>query len=717
MSLTPGIESEIRNFEAELARFRRGELGPERFRAFRLAFGVYGQRQPGVQMVRVRIPAGIVTGGQLAALARIAEEYADGKLHLTTRQDVQLYHILLERVGDLFRDLARAGLTTREACGNSVRNITACPLAGAAGDELFDVRPYALATEAFLLRNPANQQLARKFKISFSACPEDCAATAIHDIGLVGRIVTERGRARAGFRVLAGGGLGAVPLAAETLDEFVPAEDLLATVKAVIAAAALHGNRRNKARARLKFVVHREGIAWFRARVGEIREGFSADERAEADLARHVPEAFRPVRAAHAAGRFPAAVRVPPVGGPGTEGIPADWLSRNVRPHRDPARVIVTVKYPLGDIPAADARRLGELAVRFSRDAARLTIGQALVLTDVDRAALSRLHAALSGINAADAAAGTALDVTSCPGAASCSLAITASKGLAGAIRTGLSGEDPQDLDGVSIKVSGCPNSCGQHHVADIGFHGIVRRVGGRQLPAYQLHVGGRIGNGTARIGRTGPRIPAKNAPAAVRTLFALHRSEGAVGETLSDFLHRLDGDRLAAALAPLAEPREGDDTAFVDWGESAPYAAEVATGECAGAGADASADRLGPVADEARQAAAFIGNGQWADAAATLGRFRFSLARVVLEALGKRTETDYETLWTYRTEVIDRGHAGERWNDFHAAARKLLARREPDPEAVRQLHGEAGLLLAEARVVLGTLLAAAARRTADVAG
>lgn len=717
MSLTPDIESEIRNFSAETDRFRKGELGPERFRAFRLAFGVYGQRQPGVQMVRIRIPAGMVTGGQLAAIADIAEEFANGVAHLTTRQDVQLYHIPLARVPDLFRSLAHAGLTTREACGNSVRNITACPLAGVAADELFDVRPYALATEAFLLRNPGNQQLARKFKIGFSACPEDCAATAIHDIGAVGRVVTEGGRARHGFRILVGGGLGAAPFAAETLSEFVPVGELLSVVKAVITASALHASRRNKARARLKFVVHREGIAWFRDQVAAIRAEFSSGEREEAELFPYVPETLRPIHAAHAAGTLPRPTRVPPVGGPGTEGIPGGWLRRNVRSHRDPARAIVTVKYPLGDIPARDLRKLGGLAVRFSRDAARLSIGQALILAEVDRSDLARLHAELAGIGAADPVAGTALDITSCPGASTCSLAITASKGLAVAIRAELSGENPETLAGVAIKVSGCPNSCGQHHVADIGFHGVVRRVGGRQLPAYQLHVGGRIGNGTVRIGKASRKIPAKGAPAAVKALLALHRSEGATDEVLSDFLYRLPEERLDAALAPFSEPDAGDESAFVDWGESVPYVAEVAAGECAGAGTDASADRLFPAQDEVRQAGAFISHGQWVDALATLGRSRFTLARILLAAAGKRTETDYETLWTYRTEVIDRGHAGERWNDFHAAASKLLARRDPDPGAVRRLYGEAALLLEEAIGVLKTLSDLAARQTADVTG
>lgn len=715
MSLNEEVESEIRNFESELARFERGELGPERFRAFRLAFGVYGQRQPGVQMVRVKIPAGIATGGQLAAMADIAEEFAGGVAHLTTRQDVQLYHVPLARVPGLFRALARAGFTTREACGNSVRNVTACPLAGVAADELFDVRPYALGTAAFLLRHPGTQQLARKFKAAFSACPEDCAATAIHDIGAVGRVVTEGGRTRYGFRIVVGGGLGSAPFVAESLSEFVPVEDLLGVVKAVVAASALHANRRNKARARLKFVVHREGIAWLRRRVAEIVEGSTPEERAEAEISRYLPPDLRAVHAGYAAGRPAAAVAgVLPVR---VAGVPEEWLGRNVRPHRDPARAVVTVKLPLGDVPSAGLRRLGELTRRFSRDEARISIGQALVLPQVERADLARLHAELAALGGAAPVVGTALDVTSCPGAASCNLAITASKGLAGALAEAFAAEDPRDLAGVSVKVSGCPNSCGQHHVADIGFHGVVKRVGSRQVPAYQLHLGGRAGREGGRIGRAGLKLPARNAPAAAREVLALYRRERKAGEPLAGFLDRFPAEKVDAALAPFARVREEDAATFVDWGAAEPFEAHVAAGDCAGAGTDAASDRLAPAEEELRQAGRFIANRQWADAAANLGRLRFTLARALLEVLGKKPETDYETLWEYRTEVIDRGHAGEGWNDFHARAERLLALREPDPAAVERLHGDASALLAESRGTERVLAGLARRPAADVAG
>src|SRR3989454_6438465 len=298
IALPPEAEREIENFEAETARFLAGELSPERYRAFRLAQGIYGQRQPGVQMVRVKIPSGALSGRQLHRLADISERYSTGVCHLTTRQDMQFHFVQLADVPQVMRLLAEAGLTTREACGNSVRNVTACPLTGFIAEELFDVQPYAIAAFAFLVRNPFCQQLARKFKIAFSSCPEDCAATAIHDIGAVGRVIAPgsgpagREETRYGFKVLVGGGLGSTPFTAQVLSEFVPVGDLLPTIKAILKVFSDLGNRKNKMKARIKFVVHRLGIEDFRSRVAAALAELTEAERQEAAVPLYVPERF-----------------------------------------------------------------------------------------------------------------------------------------------------------------------------------------------------------------------------------------------------------------------------------------------------------------------------------------------------------------------------------------------------------------------------------------
>src|SRR5262245_16035722 len=291
-SVPPDAAREIDNIEAEIHRFLRGELSPERFRAFRLGHGIYGQRQPGVQMVRVKIPSGVLNGRQLRRLADISEEFSTGISHLTTRQDFQFHYVPLPRVPHLLRLLAEVGLTSREACANSVRNITACSLTGVIAEEAFNVQPYSLAAYAYLVRNPFCQQMARKFKIAFSACPEACAATAIHDIGALGRVREENGRATYGFWLVAGGGLGSTPFTAQTVAEFVPVEDLLPTIKAILKVFSDLGNRRSKMKARLKFVVHRLGIRKFRDLVEQARSALTPEERAEADITAYLPRSF-----------------------------------------------------------------------------------------------------------------------------------------------------------------------------------------------------------------------------------------------------------------------------------------------------------------------------------------------------------------------------------------------------------------------------------------
>src|SRR5262245_23852094 len=435
---------EIDNIEGEIQRFLRGELSPERFRAFRLGHGIYGQRQPGVQMVRVKIPSGVLNGRQLHRLADISEEFSTGVSHLTTRQDLQFHYVPLERVGHLLRLLAEVGLTSREACANSVRNVTACPLAGVIAEELFNVQPYSLATFAYLVRNPFCQQMARKFKVAFSACPEDCAATAIHDIGLLGRVAEEDGHLRYGFKVVVGGGLGSTPFVAQVLEEFIPLEDLLPTLKGILRVFTDLGNRRNKTKARLKFVIHKIGIERFRDAVTAAKQAMSASERQEARLHHYVPPRFAELVAGHLEGRleipeFRPDQRLATASRSGTQDFDGDafarWRSCSVRAHRDPGRLVVTVLFPLGDLDAPRLRAVAGLVTTFSEDEARLAREQNLVLPSVRREDLPGLYAALASFGMADAGVGTALDVTACPGADTCAIGITSSKGLTRALR------------------------------------------------------------------------------------------------------------------------------------------------------------------------------------------------------------------------------------------------------------------------------------------
>jgi sulfite reductase (ferredoxin) len=707
------IEAEIRNFESEMDRLARGELSAERFRAYRLSFGIYGQRQPGVQMVRVKIPGGILDARRMETIGRLAVEFGHGIAHVTTRQDVQFHHVQLERVPNLMRELAAVGMTTREACGNSVRNITACPVSGRIADEWFSVTPYASATMRYLLRHPFCQLLPRKFKLAFSGCPEDCVATAIHDIGLRGRVRERLGRLEAGFEVAVGGGLGTVPFLAQTLDPFVPVESLLEIVHAVLAVFSDEGNRRNRLKARMKFVVDRLGIEVFREQVTLARAGLTPAERDEAELSRWMtPEEWGSAER-HLRGelRRPRPARIPV---PEKNGDPAYalWLSRNVRAHLDPARALVTVPFPLGDIAGARLCELGELVRGHGHDEARTTIDQNVILPEVEWVDLPRLYAELSARDLAGADTGTARDVVSCPGADTCGLAVTASKRLAVAIREELDRLDPAHtssaLDGVTIRISGCPNACGQHHVGQIGLHGVAKKVGTRLVPHYQLHLGGRIGYGQSALGEALHKIPARHVPAAVRALLEAFAAEAPATMAFPDWARGLASGRLDGILAPhltlTSEEVEGDGGR--DWGQSEPFHTDdIQTRHNL---SDPGEDRFLHAEAELGISEAFLARGQTGDALAQLYRGVLSIARVLLEPFRKRPDSDRETVGELRARVIDRGRMSDAWNDTYARVRSLRERKSPDPADVRAAQAEARAVLAEGRDAYPQLLAIA---------
>lgn len=698
------IASEIDSFEEEIGRFRRGETPKERFGAYLRSFGIYGQRQPGVQMVRIKIPAGDCTAAQLRELGMLAGDIGHGTAHFTTRQDVQLYFIPLERVPDLLRRIARCGLTTREACGDNVRNVTCCPLAGVLAEEWFDVTPYAHAVTHYLIRHPFCQRLSRKFKIAFSACPEDCIATSIHDIGLRAAVREEDGRLRAGFRVASGGGLGTTPFLAKALADFVPLEGLLPLLHSILVVFADQGNRRSRAKARLKFVVERLGVEAFRREVEAASNAMSAVEREEADLRYWVRESDRSRVQADLEGRLhpPSLSAAPYVAENGDFPL---WMQRNVRAHRESDRAIVTVQLPLGDIEGRRLCGLAELVAGYAGGAARTTIAQNLVLPSVPRERLRALFHDLENLSLSGSEVGTARDVVSCPGADSCSLAITSSKGLARAIQEVLAPMDPV-LAGISIKISGCPNACGQHQVGNIGLHGAAKKVGGRLLPHYQLFLGGRIGNGDSALGDPVQKIPARRTPDAVRALITAYADARSASESFPDWVGRTSRREIADLLAPfLIPPDADDDSAARDWGSEADFNTDAIQAKTLAA-ADPGEDRFGHVETELRDVEAFLAREQAGDALAILYRSLFTSARVLLAALDKQPDSDWEVLHELRAHVIDRGYAGDDFNELLEEVRRLRERKVPRVEGVSAALDSARELLPEFREVLPLLLA-----------
>ena len=555
---------DIDDFVEKLEAFERGELGPDQFRAFRLTRGVYGQRQDDEQMIRVKIPAGLIGKEQLEALADVGDRYARGLGHLTTRQNVQFHFVKMKDAEAALRRLDEAGLTTREACGNSVRTVTACEVAEVCSGAAFDVTPYAEGLTRLFLRHPMSGSLPRKFKVAFSGCARDCAYGAINDLGFVAEVRDgERG-----FKVLAAGGLSTTPQAALTLHEFVPAAEIGRVGEAILRVFFHMGNRENKHRARLKYVLRKLGEAGFREAYGRHRAAVDAEAAGELKLP-EVPQ------------RTPA----PPVvdGAPPAPGYLA-WRAASVVDQKQDGYAAVYARLFLGDMTTAQMRALGDVIERFGDGTLRLTIDQNLLIPWVDGRSLPALHRALDALGLARLGIHTANDVTSCPGASSCNLAVTASRPLAAAIAERLDQADARELAairGTTIKISGCPNSCGQHHVADLGFHGGAKHVSGTTIPVYQLHLGGGVGADGARFGRQVVKIVARRVPDAVVALMRLYDAERQEGETPSAFFRRVDPKRVTATLGDLvtAAPVETD---RFDIGETQGFQVDTKDGECA---------------------------------------------------------------------------------------------------------------------------------------
>ena len=593
--LTFANEAEIDEFAATLARFERGEIGADEWRAFRLVRGTYGQRQTAdANMIRVKIPQGAIAASQMRALADVADRYSRGFGHITTRENVQFHFLALHDVELAMRDLAAAGLTTREACGNSVRNVTACPYAGASADEAFDVTPYAEALTRHFLRHPLSAALPRKFKIAFEGCSRDHAKTSIHDIGW--RAVVRDG-AR-GFRVLVGGGTATLCASGHTLYEFLPAGEMLDVAEAIIRAYHRRGDYQHKQRNRMKFLIRAIGWDAFRAEfelaLAEVRAAGGCPLPFDpASPPAEAPPSWRR-SAAPSVDEVALRASASELRGPGIHPVMpnaevsggfARWRQTNVLSQRDTRYVMAIATVPLGDVTGAQFRLLADLAEAYADGSARLTPTQNLVFRWVDRNVVDALYERLAAAGLGLADAERLADVTSCPGAESCKLAVTQSRGLGRALGDHLRAtralvDLAPDLD---VKISGCPNGCGQHHIAGIGFQGGLRKVDGRAVPQYFVMLGGGVDGGGATFGRVVAKIPARRCTAALDRLVQLFADERTAGEDPRAFFRRVPLARVKTLLADLetmtTESAAVDD--YVDLGESAAFVPETMEGEC----------------------------------------------------------------------------------------------------------------------------------------
>lgn len=579
-------------FVNTLARFERGEIDSAAWRAFRLVHGTYGQRQEGTHsMLRVKIPQGVLRADQLETIADVAKHFSRGFAHLTTRQNFQMHFIPLERVGDAMTQLAAVGLTTREACGNAVRNITAPATAGVAADEVFDVTPYARALTRYLLRHPLSSSLPRKFKIAFSGGGNDHAFVNVNDIGFTAGIVD----GKRVFRVTVAGGTAILCRSGRELFAALPADQIFGVAEAVLRLFHARGDREHRHKNRLKFLVQQIGWDAFAAEVLQIFSGlqaaplpFPADDPPRDEET--PPTEYAPAPTASALHKLVAE------DAPHGPGIVPRYLPRldvnqrflrtNVSPQKQAGYSLVTITVPLGDLSHGRLLALAQLSRAYSDGTVRTTHGQNLLLRWVPSSRVAALAGALASLGLDGADPGSLADVTSCPGAETCKLAVAQSRGVAQLVSSHFAVHSERQagrLDALGpapVHVSGCPNGCGLHHVAAIGLQGGMRKVAGRPVPQYFLYVGG---DGT-HFGRVVAKLPARRVPAAIERLIDLYRQQRADGEDAAAFFRRVEGAVYKALLADLEGMTEADATPldFVDLAETTEFAPTAGEGECA---------------------------------------------------------------------------------------------------------------------------------------
>ena len=573
-------------FEAILAQYLGGEIEEDAFRIFRLNNGIYGQRQGGHnQMVRVKIPWGGLLPDQLELMADLADAYSRGWGHITTRQNIQFHYVQLEKVPEVMRRLATVGMTSREACGDTVRNIQGCHLAGACPHEKLDVTPWAEAAYRHFVRNPLGQRLPRKFKINFAGCATDCGQAMFNDVGVIATTRTlEDGSVERGFRVFVAGGLGANPHPALALEEFTPRDELMPTLEACLRVFNNHGNRDNKLRARMKWLVDTLGWEDVQARIIKERRLLLGSSSWPGGIPAEVEKS----------GDAPAGAAVDVAPTPMGQGVPVAitrkdpferWDDTNVVRGAAKGTVSAIAYARLGDVTSEQFRALAAIQRQMGLEV-RLTNRQNVAFRGLTEEQLPVLYERLDAIGMAEPGAELVRDVVTCPGADTCNLAVTQSRGLGAAIGDKLEEEGLAEVGGLRINISGCTNSCGQHHTSDIGFFGAERRAHGRSAPGYQMLLGGYVGQEQIHFGDKALRLPARNAPEAAVRVVRRFSDERTAGESFRDWMERAGGARSIAAelkeLDVFPTPEDGPEF-YVDYDETGPYEAEVGAGECAG--------------------------------------------------------------------------------------------------------------------------------------
>lgn len=567
----PLVEKEIIDLEYKIRAFREGKIHDEKFRSLRLARGVYGQRQPGVQMVRIKLPFGKVTFKQILKIADISDEYASKNLHFTTRQDIQIHYVSLDRTPELWARLAEDDITLREACGNTVRNVTSSPASGIDPKEPFDVSPYAQAYFQYFLRNPICQDMGRKIKFAFSSSDDDTAFSYIHDLGFIPKVKFENGEEVRGFKVMLGGGLGAQPSLAHVVSEFMHEDQIIPYGEAVLRVFDRYGERNNRNKARMKFLVNKIGIDEMQRLIEE--------ERIAIKL-----KTFKIDRDTVPAPKMPVAIN--------SEVSIEDqltyqqWLDTNTFEQKQKGYYGAYIKVSTGDMPTSQAREFIDGVKSLIADEIRITINQGLLLKFVPKENLPALYQVLKSLNLTALGYDSVSDVTTCPGTDTCNLGISNSTELSRILESVIYEEYPDLIYNkeIKIKISGCMNSCGQHGLAHIGFHGSSLKANGKVLPAVQVLMGGgTIGDGFGRAADKVLKVPSKRAPQILRNLLDDYHQNAGQDQSFHSYYDEKGKDYFYQLLKPLADSALFTDSDFVDWGHEETFQTAIGVGECAG--------------------------------------------------------------------------------------------------------------------------------------
>jgi sulfite reductase (ferredoxin) len=622
----PIVEQDIIDLEKKIRAFREGKIHDEKFRSLRLARGVYGQRQPGVQMVRIKLPFGKVTFKQILKIADIADEYGSGNLHLTTRQDIQIHYVSLDRTPQLWAELEQDDITLREACGNTVRNVTSSPTSGVDPKEPFDVSPYAQATFEYFLRNPICQDMGRKFKMSFSSSDDDTAFSYIHDLGFIPKI-NEAGER--GFKVLLGGGLGAQPFLASPVEEFLPEDQLIPYIEAIIRVFDRYGERNNRNKARLKYLVQKIGLDEV-IRLSQA-ERIALKVKTYPINRNNIPEPALPADIVYTDVEITNPLRY------------EQWLATNVFEQKQKDFYGVYIKVPVGDIPTATARKLVDSIRPYVGDEIRITQNQGLLLKFVRKEALPALYVGLLNLDLAAPGFDSLADVTTCPGTDTCNLGISNSMTMAKVLEDVIYNEYEDFIYNreIKIKISGCMNSCGQHGLAHIGFHGSSLKSGTKVLPSVQVMLGGgTVGNGEGRAAERVIKVPSKRATHVLRAVLDDYKTLSHEEESFNAYYDRQGKDYFYRLLKPLADLSTLTDDEFVDWGHQETFATAIGVGECAGVVIDLVATLLYESDEKLSWANGAYAKGSWADAIYHSYNTMISAAKALLLDKGVNSST-----------------------------------------------------------------------------